>query len=385
MNRKIGILTHYYKSNNYGGNLQAFALVYFLRKHGFDAEQISIPLHFTSLNKREKHNNVLFKMLNLKKVLRFITHKYEKFLRKTLLKHSINERKKAIEAFNLSIPHSKEYNEESILLANNEYDCFIVGSDQVWNLDWYFPPFFLDFVASDKVTISYAASLGYDTLSPESEHFFKQSLSNFDYISVREKESMSILQKLTKQPISLTLDPTYLLDCEDWISLCRINNIKGKYVFCYFLGQDRGPRKVAKRYAKKNNLELVTIPHLNGVTKSDLFFGKHKLYGVDPIDFITLVKDSECVITDSFHACVFSTIFKKNFYAFGRSGINKMSSRIRTLTEYFDCKDHFIENSCNVSLKCLDLLKPIDYKKDHSLFNKIKVQSIFFLKKALSN
>ena len=40
-NKRVGIITLYHESTNYGGNLQAYALCKFLRNNDVTAEQIS--------------------------------------------------------------------------------------------------------------------------------------------------------------------------------------------------------------------------------------------------------------------------------------------------------------------------------------------------------
>lgn len=126
------------------------------------------------------------------------------------------------------------YYSNTIHKANKYYDCFITGSDQVWNPDWINKYLSLDFVEDGKVTASYAASTGKVNLNVSEQQKLKRALNNTKYISIRENESIASLQKLTDKPIINVLDPTLLLSRSEWDEICSDRIITDNYLFCYF-------------------------------------------------------------------------------------------------------------------------------------------------------
>ena len=151
---RIGILTHYYESVNYGGNLQAYALCKVLQELGHDARQICIPMAEDCQNLLTSSPNRWVK--KLKKCVK-ATIKGAKYVLLPGYRRSRKGEKarqqrlqKVFSSFNRErIPHSdRVYTDLTVRKTLTQYDMFITGSDQVWNPEWYFPPFFLDFVPS---------------------------------------------------------------------------------------------------------------------------------------------------------------------------------------------------------------------------------------------
>ncbi len=376
---KIGILTHFYKSKNYGGVLQAYALVSYVNASFMRTEQIcykSNTVNF-SLPHKEDNKKIFLRYFSPKKILRKLVF----FAKKNKLALRYN----AFEKFYEYIPHSENvFNKHNVKNSTNNYDIFITGSDQVWNMTWFDPNYFLEFVPDEKKKIAYAVSMGHSSLTEEQKDYLKRVLPTFTAISVREKDMVDLLQPLTDKKIEWVLDPTLLLDKGDWDEICPERRIKEKYLFCYFLGHDERIRKLAKKHAKKNNLKIVNLPHLCGIAKADIGFGNYKLYDVAPNDFISLIKYADCVFTDSFHACVFSGIYNKNFVAFNRHGMESMATRIYSLCELFECRDHFCDCEEKFNIDYIGRLEPIDYNKDFTLLKEMKERSIDFLKNNLS-
>ena len=132
---KVGIVTHYYKSENYGGNLQAYALCKVVEGLGHEVEQIS-------LNRIKDKGIAFFLKRVIRKVLKFDIRNISNF----------RKRKKAFLKFNLEkIPHSKEYSERTINQSADCYDAFITGSDQVWHPYAVCEAYLLTFVPKSKI------------------------------------------------------------------------------------------------------------------------------------------------------------------------------------------------------------------------------------------
>lgn len=386
---KLGIITHYYKNINYGGVLQAFALCKALENMGFEAEQIAfdkspyMPVKNSSFKK--KLNNIFCQPMVILKTLPVFVLNFLKRKRLSFLLRNIKYRENAFEEFSKIIPHSKEvYNSDTIVNAEKEYDAFITGSDQVWNPKWYYPAYMLSFVSSNKPKISYAASLSARKLSEEQKQAYKKDLADYKAISVREKNAVELLKDIAPVQVECTLDPTLLLSRDDWNEVCSDRVIKQDYVFCYFLGHEKNQRVIAEKFAKSKKLPIVTLPYMvNGYNKNDRFFGNIKRYDISPFQFVSLIKHAKYIFTDSFHAAVFSGIYEKEYFVFGRDGNEEMGTRIETLMALLKSENRF----CNTpERKNIEYIKTIKPAKHSNSFEKLYCEqnkSLAFLERAL--
>jgi hypothetical protein len=195
---------------------------------------------------------------------------------------------------------------------------------------------------------------------------------------VREKSDVELLKDLCKQPIEWVLDPTLLLDAQQWKDVSSQRICKEKYIFCYFLGSENRPRKLARDYAKKYNLKLITIPYLTSEYPfSDFVKRKNekRLYDVGVEDFLSLIKYAEVVFTDSFHAVVFSGIFKRQYFVFERAIGVSMNSRIKSLVDVYETPERFCDIESKESLDYLESLQSIDYSRNLLKLENMKEKS----------
>ncbi len=371
--KKVGIITHYYKSTNYGGNLQAYALCKFLNNNGYLAEQICFD------------RNVKAKR-TLKRVLASIYHGVKNSFKGAIHYKTVRNlklRQEKILDFNKNvIPHSKEvYTKQNIAHTNEIYDAFITGSDQVWHPKAVCDEYLLAFADAGKTKISYAASLAIDALPQNLQNKYKEMLESFSAVSVREENAIDIIKPLTDKQVVQTIDPVLLLSKEKWDSLCSERRVDEEYLFCYFLGESEKCRRLAEEYAKSKNLKVVTLPDLVGKgRKCDKGFGDVKLYDVDPQAFISLIKNAYAVFTDSFHAAVFSIIYSKFFVVFERAiAQQSMSSRICSLMDMFDMSEHFCNSDERMTLQYILSLPTPDYAKEFPKYTKKMKDSVEFL------
>ena len=260
------------------------------------------------------------------------------------------------------------------------YDAIVCGSDQIWNPDYNIPAFFLGFAKRDQRKVIYAASIGKESLTKLQLNTYAELMKGLDYISVREHSAKEILQPVAEQPITVVLDPTLLHSREYWEEKATESTKSYKnYVFCYFLDMTEKKVKAAKDYADKRGCELIQIPYIHG--RYDYLC--EKLGGtmdsdVNPADFLKLIRDAECVLTDSFHAAVFSLLFQKDFWVFGRmAGSYNMNTRLDTLLGYFGAEERMIQ-PCDLAKK---EYKPITVSED--VLAPMREISFNYLKKAL--
>ncbi len=369
--KKIGILTFYYNVKNYGALLQAYALVRAINSQGYSCEQVCVMIANNSEKRRKRH-------LKIKNTPKYIKALFQ-ILREKWFVYKTEKRNTAMQKFQNSIPHSKLiYNSNNLNESLKYYSSFITGSDQVWNLDRYRKEYFLGFVPENIYKFSYAASMPNVNITDEKKEIVKKHLESFDAISVREEETVEFLKNLTGKDVVQTLDPTLLLDKSQWDDISSDRMIDGDYVFCYFLGESKKMRKEAKRFAKRVGCKIVTLPHLLKLRSEDMFFTHVNLYDVSPEQFISLIKYAKYVITDSFHATVFSTLYKTKFFVFDRTDAGVMNSRITTLLSLTENEERFCcGDRMNVDYMLKIINKPVN--KNTEQFLKMKKSSIEFL------
>lgn len=384
--KKIGILTHFYESMNYGGILQAYALAEKLKRLGFNAEQISYKAQYRVIDCQNDLRGKLLQKIDIERIFASLKVRFKKFFKKRQIKRNIlatNEKKNCFyEWVNQHVQSSsKVYNISNIKESNQLYHIFITGSDQVWNYNWYDPNYFLDFVDNSKNKIAYAASMGHSNMPNRIKEIYRRHLESFKGVSVREQNMVELFNSISPVNVEWVVDPVFLLEKEEWNKVASNNmKIEGKYVFCYFLGENTKERKIVQEYATKKGLCIVTIRDLmvehNKRLNED--FSDIKLANVNPGEFLTLIKNAECVFTDSFHATAFSLIYQKNFYAFNRNSNGKMNDRIKSVLTLFDVCERFCEGE-NETLSYVLSLPEIDYHKASQKVEEFKRISTSFL------
>lgn len=324
---KIGINT-INDNANYGNRLQNYALQEILKQAGHEVS--TLKNYYRREGSDEKHSllilinkikNKIYRHLNGLDKINMV--RYKKF---------IEFNNKYINEYDFEI-----YNNSNFIYNIKDIDCFVIGSDQVWN--YTFPRFSeLDFIPySDKPKISYAASFGVSSIPDDFKNMYSMGLSNLDYISVREFVGKQIVEGLTDKKATVVLDPTLMLSREKWLDLVKNNHkYNEKYILTYFLDKPLdNNREYIEQYAKNKDLE---IKNLGDITDKELWVA-------DPAEFVNLFSQAEAVFTDSFHACVFSIIFDKYFEVFERNTTMKsMNSRIDTLFEMLGLDDRWHNN-----------------------------------------
>ena len=214
--------------------------------------------------------------------------------------------------------------------STEEYNYAITGSDQVWHhwrvlgdkeLDY----FYLEFMPEDK-RISYAASFGFSKVPKDDMASHTEGLKGMHSISCREKRGCEIVKELSGRDATLLPDPTFLLNFLQWERIGQKPewSIKGPYLLRFFLGNLTSEyEKATKKFARERGLKII-----------DIYDIRSKKYSkVGPSEFIWLISNADYICTDSFHACVFSIIFHRDFTAFRRIEMffGDMFGRIDTL------------------------------------------------------
>lgn len=362
--------------NNYGSLLQAYALQTVLRN--------DFKLDYEILCQFERQNNSYGNLLtNIKKNGALKTAK--KLLWKFGFR-KIRKRNAEMQRFineNLIIS-SKNYNEMTISEANAFYDGFFCGSDQIWNpcLPGATSMYRLRFAADDKLKIAYAPSIGVKKMQPNDAKAFKSDLQSFKAISCREQQGTDLINRIMEKEVCQTvLDPTFLVDLEIWKKMSDKALYEGKYIFAYMLRGTKDQRKQIESFARKKNLIIITIPFLDS-EKIDIYdfkFGDRKIWDASPKDFLSLIRHSKYVFTDSFHCMVFSCLFHRTFYAFPKIG-QAQNARLYELQNMLGIKDRTI--SFNNPLVAIS--EKIQWDTVDATIQTMKLKSLAYLQSALS-
>ena len=297
---KLGLIT-IYNVPNFGSVLQAYATQYILEQLGHECN--IIKYRYPNERQRVVKKNLKMRLYSLTSKLGLVPQQ----------RKSNKLNKFRAENYNFT----KSYNSlEDLIEENwNDYDGFVVGSDQVWNTRYTKgePAFLLSFVPDGKKRFSIASSFASDKLPREYIEQFKSNLQRFDAISVREEEGKTIITKqlCIEQNVFVCLDPTLLLSRDQWRLLTqrRKSKISQPYILYYMWAYAFEPRpyinKVVKYFKEKTGIN--TIIALEGAPKTDIEGIKYENKESSTIsEFIDLFANASLVITSSFHGTAFA-------------------------------------------------------------------------------
>lgn len=370
---KIGILTHPLYGN-YGGMLQAYALVKILRDEGHDAY------------------NLAFEPRSYRKVLHSPIRRAKERLRSFLLKHNLVFSDFKIPQI-LQIEMGQQFekaNVPKLFLGNTpaeqlkEYgvEAVVVGSDQVWRAAYArpmksFPYFFLDFAPEEirKSSISYAASFGTDTWegSEEESKVCGQLLREFRAVSVRESSGIAICRDVFNVAAVRVADPTLLLRVEDYHHLIEQEDTwlpENAYLGTYILDTSAAITSSILSVAQENKLAIQPLK------ASCRAAGKRDRLPVSVAQWLRLIRDSECLITDSFHGCVFSIIFNKPFVCLGNK--DRGTARFESLLSTYGLGNRIVSEYSSLAIQKV-MNMPINWDDVNSRHNRERETSLHFL------
>lgn len=331
---KIGILTFQFV-DNYGAILQAYALKKSLSDNNNEVSIINYDNYKLRASGRSKISKNKTKVWNCIRRFIFGNKKHKGFDR---------FRKKYLEINNEPICDITGF---SNYINSHDYDCYIVGSDQVWNplITNYDETYLLNTIPENKLKIAYAASFGLTSVDKNWLDVVATSLDRFDKVSVREANARKCLINAgVQKDIGVVADPVFLLEQEKWDIIADKKNI-GDYILCYIMPGDKYVEKNIEKNAhllrEKFGYKIIYI----GRKEYKKFRPDGKdIIDASPADFLGYFKDAKIVLTNSFHGTAFSIIFRKEFYTFVNPNIDdtkQLSSRIVDLLS--ECA---LENRC---------------------------------------
>lgn len=389
MNKKKkvgGVIIMHPNHNNYGTSLQGFATVKVIENLDYD---LRIIRYVKQRSIKELINTIpgLIRSGALKNFFHDYMKRYDRFLHKDYFENN-KIRTNVVNAFkkkyfdNISDFY---YGFHDLHEGSKNYDVIFVGSDQVWGpLSLYARFYNLLFVSDSVPRFSYASSFGVSDILPWQKEGTKKYLDRLNLIGVRELRGKEMVENLSKNKAYVVADPTMLLSRDDWRKYTCQSKIKIKepYILCYVLGERLDVRNDIKELAKKLNLKIVSLPHVDQYIKVDNNFGDIQIWNADALDFVNLIDNAAYVCTDSFHGTVFSILMHKKFLTYYRQQPTEKRSthaRINSLLTIFGLSDRIFKSD---SLS--QITQDIDYIKVDRTLGELRQQSLDFLKKGLN-
>ncbi len=318
---KVGVLTFHFVLN-YGAMLQAYALCEKINELGHECEIIDYRSDFFIKQYRPIH-------------LQDIKHP-RGFLKELLMVNANLNLHKEAEFFVLNgmKTSSKHYSKKNIHDCVDDYDVIIVGSDQVWNMEVNGgdTTYLLDFVKEDNKRVSYAASISMNVLEEHDQRIFKDQLSRYRYISVRETDAKKLLEQITGKDIYVNVDPTLLLNRDKWLEL-SCDNSSSEYILLYMMSVDDKLYRYALELSRLKGIPVKYVSLYEPIAR-----GAEMVFAPSVIEWVNLYRNARYVVTNSFHGVAFSIIFHKQF-VFGLSHNKGKNTRLSSLLEQLGIED----------------------------------------------
>lgn len=382
---KIGVIT-IEQVGNYGAELQCYATQKVLQNIGCDAEIIDYCYYKDYRYKDSKMSEPFVPMTFKERIFYVLKYRIvNRFVDKVLLLFNSNiaRRNSRFAAFHAeNTKMSRKYmSMPELYEASMDYDIFVTGSDQVWNpgAQSSIEPYFLTFAPDSARKISFAASFGVSEIEPNLRERYKEYLSRYDFISVREKNACDIVKQLVGKDAEFVLDPTLLLTKGEWMKVAKqYDNIPERYVLVYTLFESPAIFNLAKKVAKEKGISVLRI------TKRAYFVsrieGISNISDAGPAEFISLIAGADYIVTDSLHGTVFSINFGIPFLTIVSSK-NNNNSRMESLLKVVGLSGRMVYEEKEVS--SLIYNDNIDFKEIENHIKKARVTSMNFLNKAL--
>ena len=366
---KVAVITRHAISN-YGSLLQAIATQQVIENMGHSCEIIDYIREDESYYRQEItmlkrkpdwYNNPFKRILYL--VLRqpesiFAGKKFEKICTKHL---------------NLTRRYT---NADELKLERPVADVYLTGSDQVWGPvkdGTYDDSYCLSFTNDNDKRIAYAASFGHTEMNDELNLYYSKWLSRYAHIAVREDSAVEILKNIDIDGVQV-LDPTLLLDSKDWGKRI-LPDLKKNYVLVYQLHNDKKLGEYARKVANAKGLPLIRISAaLHQIGRE----GK-LVWLPDLEEFLSYIKNAECLITDSFHGTAFAINFNTPFVEVLPN--NNTGSRNMSILKLTGLSERILQDENDLELAN----SPIDFSYANSVLSEKRRESLNILKKMIEN
>lgn len=371
-NKKVAIMT-WYTYRNYGTALQASALYHKIEQMGFEPAMI---------HHEPKRVVIGSSKITLLWLLKKVVIKY---------RYLINRDYTSLERETLFHDYLKNRVSETVLCRtfpelydlNSIYNAFVCGSDQIWAPICYDDKYFLSFVEDTERMVAYAPSIGLTQIDNSLiKNKIASHISRFHHLSVREQQGASLIKDMTGQEARVVLDPTMLLDSNEWDAYANISEthriINEEYIICYFLGDADKYKKYVNELSTKLNTAFYIIP----VTVRQRQSRNIPPFEVGPSEFVSLIRHAKYVCTDSFHGMAFAINYNISFCIFKRfldGDKQNQNSRILNLLQLLKLEERLVDPKSKVIIGKTEC----DFTKANSILNAQRKHSETFLRDSL--
>lgn len=373
MEKKVGIIT-FHNSYNCGSMLQAYALQHVVDQlTGGRAEIIDFSNEgqIELYSVRQPNYGIKNKIKNL-----ILSPYFDQIKRNYDSYEAFKHKNFKLSDQPLHVMHD---------ITDLAYDIVVAGSDQIWNItiqdgdDAYFLPW-----VKKAKKVAYAPSFGAKDIMKFSDEpqRYAEYLGAFANLSIRERNGQQWLYNLTGRSAELLIDPTLLLEAEDYMPIASKDlRLPQRFIFYYSPGYSRDINHLVKKISQKYGLPVVAFNTKTFYVKGMQYSGFKLPELENPATYLQLIRNAELVITTSFHGTVFSSIFGKKFWTVKNGGMFGDDDRVKTLMHLLDLEDRMIPIMFNPEF---DYLKEKDYTEYKVLLSQEREKSYFYLKDALN-
>ena len=366
--KTFGIVSYniYCNFTNYGSALQSWALHRAINKLGPNKWQAALVDYCPDILKDKDPLNPMKNMWDTdterkqmcERSLPAIKINYRKFM--DFYCHQFNKTRNKYTAQNFNN-----------IIGQENINGFVCGSDTIFCTDefGFDDGYYANYdCMKNGFTIAYAASFGDPHFTDGSYRILNQRLHNFKAIALRENLMIKYVQEHTSVPVQKVLDPTLLLVQSDYDTICAPRLNTGKYLLLYARRHNPAMTDFAEKFAKENNWEVIEIS-LNAKNAE-----KHRMFyeaGVE--EFLSLVKNAEFIVTNSFHGMILSVQYRRPFFVFSRE---QCDTKIQEVLAVMGISERLITAEPREN-------RGIDYAEVHRKIAVLRDSSLAFLNKML--
>lgn len=376
--KKIGIVT-FVRPCNYGAALQCYALNKVISSLG--GEPVTMDYWPEYFRVRYYIDHVPFSLK---------PKKFKEWRHRMAVKRVKDRRNKKFEQFmaqNVVLSGKTAHNAEELRECMHESGIrkWITGSDQVWSdtCARFDPAYFLDMeLPEGSSKYSYAASFGMARIPEDKKDEYQRRLSDYRRYSVREQSGVDMVRELVDADVNVHCDPTLLLPAEEWEKIASPPR-KERYILIYHVLKPDYLLEKAAELSRKTGLKVVLFtpyfayPAIKGAPLRR--YGYEPVMDSSPQDFVSLFRNAEYVLTNSFHGTVFSVLFHKNFWSQTKLVEGKLNTRSINLLEKLGI------NGRELTREAPLLDTPVDWQKAEEALAQMRVEAREYLQQIIDD
>lgn len=367
------ILTTVFSAFNYGSSLQALAGKRIIEKTGYECELVKLKSLIKGRDVRiGKLMTILFRsiFLNKNNSLKTYNNSYNKTLVEGTECKFFNFTDTYLKPQEVTYGELKRMAEESIA-------CFS-GSDQIWNSSTLYvdPLYYLRFAPQYK-RVALSPSFGRDFIADYNKEKMRKWIIDYPYLSVREDSGVKLIKELTGRDATHLLDPTLIINSEEWKSILCIEDKPNDYILAYFLDEPSDyAKKCLKKLKEKLDCKILAIPY-----KFEYMDYSDSIIAAGPKEFVELVANAKVVCTDSFHGTVFAINMHTPFFTYEREygSANKQSERVLSILRKVDMLDRYQPKNV------VEELNNLDFEHSEEILNAERKKAYGYVNNAINS